>query len=140
MYRLLREFVLLICACACFPWGLFGQHAVDPSMRYYRLVCLVHMTGSGKKGDPMRPEYVPMTVDAKRQGIIAWSYVPTDVGHMAIIHIVASNRHAFDAILADKRPEIKVFEPGKVSQLLIEAELKLFKADFDLAKFQVVAQ
>ncbi|HEX4136528.1 MAG TPA: hypothetical protein VHY84_18085 [Bryobacteraceae bacterium] len=31
-----------------------AQHAVDPAQRYYRLICLVHLTGSGKSDDPGR--------------------------------------------------------------------------------------
>ncbi len=37
---------------------LFGQKAADPTQRYFRLICLVHLTGSGKDGDPIIPEYV----------------------------------------------------------------------------------
>jgi hypothetical protein len=32
---------------------------------------------------------------------------------MAIVHLVAVDHHAFGAILADRRPEVKVFEIGK---------------------------
>jgi len=35
-----------------------AQKAVDPTQRYFRLICLVHLTGSGKGGDPIVPEYV----------------------------------------------------------------------------------
>ena len=59
---------------------------------------------------------------------------------MAIVHLVAANHHAFDAILADKRPEIKVFEVGKDSRAAIEGALGPVKAGFDLSRFQVVAQ
>jgi len=100
----------------------------------------VHLTGSGKKGDPIRPEYVPSALDPKRKGIIAWSVQLTDDKKMAIVHMVAVDHHAFDAILADARPEIKVFEIGKTPKVAIEAELGLLKAGFDLGKFQVLAQ
>lgn len=93
-----------------------------------------------KKGDPIRPEYVPSVADDKREGILAWSIQLTDDKHMAIIHMVAANHHAFDTLLNDKRPEIQVFEIGKQSQTLIETTLKLVKKDFDLNKFQVVAR
>jgi hypothetical protein len=118
----------------------FAQHAVDPANRYYRVVALVHIQGSGSQKDPIRPEYVPMAADATRQGIIAWSYQLTDDKKMAIIHMVAVNHHVFDAILADKRPEIKVFEVGKTPKQAIEIALGAAKAGFDLSKFQVVAQ
>jgi hypothetical protein len=34
---------------------LLAQHAVDPMNRYYRLICLVHLTGSGQAADPIVP-------------------------------------------------------------------------------------
>jgi hypothetical protein len=129
---------LLLAVCA---GSVFGQHAVDPSQRYHRLICLVHFTGSGHKGDSMRPEYVPAPTDApSRAGIIAWSMLPTDDGKMAIIHVVAVDRHAFDAIFADKRPEVKVFEVGVDSRKAIETFMQAHKAGFTLDSLRVVAQ
>lgn len=122
------------------PLSVSGQHAVDPSMRYFRVVALVHLVGSGTLQDPVRPEYVPTAADAKREGIIAWGVQLTDDKKMAIVHMVAVNHHAFDQILGDKRPEVKVFEVGKTPKAAIEAAFGLAKAGFDLSKFQVVAQ
>jgi hypothetical protein len=120
---------------------VFGQHAVDPSQRYHRLICLVHLAGSGQNGDPIRPEYVPGPSDApSRAGIIAWSMLPTDDGKMAIIHVVAVDRRAFAAIFADTRPEIKVFEIGVDSRRAIEAFMQAHKANFNLDSLRVVAQ
>ena len=52
----------------------FAQHAVDPAQRYHRLICLVHLTGSGKQRDEIRAEYVPAAMDAtSRAGVIARS-------------------------------------------------------------------
>ncbi len=116
------------------------RRAVDPNARYYRLICLVHVTGSGKNGDAMRPEYLPAAADAARQGILAWGMQLTDDKSMAIIHVVAANRRAFDPILADKRSEIRVFEIGKDSRAAIEAEMQKYKKGFDLTKFEVWAQ
>jgi hypothetical protein len=124
--------------------NLFGQHPArhdtDPTARYHRLICLVHVVGSGKPADPVRPEYVPAAADAARQGILAWSFQLTDDKSMAIVHLVASNRHAFDSIFADARPEILVFEIGKDSRAKIEAAMQKYKAGFDLSKFTVVAR
>jgi hypothetical protein len=131
--------IFLLCG-GLIPLRVMGQHAVDPSMRYFRVVALVHLTGAGTLADPIRPEYVPAQADATRQGIIAWSVLPTDDKKMAIVHLVAVNHHAFDQILADKRPEVKVFEVGKTPKAAIEAAFGLAKAGFDLSKFQVVAQ
>jgi hypothetical protein len=129
--------LLLALSCA----SLFGQHAVDPAQRYHRLICLVHFTGSGQNGDPVRPEYVPGPADARsRAGIVAWSAQPTDDGKMAIVQVVAVDRNAFAAILADTRPEVKVFEIGKDSQQAIEAFMQMHKANFSLDAFRLVAQ
>jgi|SRR6185312_2617187 len=119
----------------------FSQQAVDPSQRYHRLICLVHLKGSGKKGDAIRPEYAPGSIDpASRDGIIAWSMQVADDGKMAVVQYVAVDRHAFDAIFADKRPEVKVFEVGVDNPKAIEAELKKVRKDFSLDSLQVVAQ
>jgi hypothetical protein len=64
----------------------------------------------------------------------------SDDGKMAIVHMVAVDRHAFEAILADKRAEIRVFEIGKDSREDIETELKKYKKDFNLDSLRVLAQ
>ena len=116
------------------------SRAVDPTARYHRFICLVYLTGSGKKDDPQHPEYTPAAIDPGRTGIIAWSMQVTDDGKMAIVHYVAVDRKAFAPILADKRAEIRVFETGVDRPEKIEAELKKFKKDFTLDSLKVVAQ
>jgi hypothetical protein len=136
--RLATKLILVFGLCYS---ALFAQHAVDPSQRYFRLVCLVHVTGSGKAQDPVRPEYVPTTSDKPdRSGIIAWSFQPVDDGKMAIVQFVAVDRSAFTAILADKRPEVRVFEIGKTPPAAIEAEMRKHKKDFSLENLTVNAQ
>jgi hypothetical protein len=128
--------VFLAVACA----HLLAQHAVDPSQRYFRLICLVHLTGSGKRSDPIRPEYVPAKAAPDRNGILAWSVQFTDDRKMAIVQYVAAYRSAFSVILADKRPEIRVFEIGKTPPAAIEAEMRKYKKDFSLESLRVYAQ
>lgn len=72
--------------------------------------------------------------------MVAWSTQPTDNKNMVILHIVATTRKAFEPILNDKRGDIKVFEIGKQGKREIESELKKYKKDFDLDKFEVPAQ
>jgi hypothetical protein len=140
MYSNMRRYLeiagLILLYCAALP----AQHAVDPSARYYRVIALVHWTGSGQAADAARPEYVPTIDDGTRNGIIAWSVQPTDDKSMAIVHMVAVNHHAFDSVLADTRPETLVFEIGKDSQATIEAALQKYKKGFTLDHFKVVAQ
>jgi len=121
--------------------NLFAQHAVDPAQRYHRLICLVHFTGSGTKGDPKRPEYVPGPADKQdRTTIVAWSATPTDDGSMVIVHVAAVDRNAFSAVLADTRPEVKIFEIGKDSRETIETFMQQYKKGFRLDSLKVVAQ
>lgn len=190
-----RYFVLLSLFCLNASGILFAQKgAADPSQRYFRLICLVHLTGSGKPGDPILPEYVargtataqaalaaavsassntgtspgaatqtaaniaaprvatapgtsaaPVPVSAAappvpRPGFLAWSMQTSDDGTMAIVHIVAADPSAFAPILADKRPEIRVFQIGKDSPAAIQAAMQLYRKDFNLNTFEVVVQ
>lgn len=124
-----------------FAGMLFGQHAVDPAARYHRLICLVHLTGSGTHDDPARPEYVPSSgAAASRSGIIAWAFQMTDDGTMAIVQVVAVDANAFASIRADTRPEVRVFEIGKDAPAAIEAALQQYKKGFTLDSLKVVAQ
>ena len=134
------EFAIAVFCLWLAPLSLRAQHAVDPAARYYRCIALVHLIGSGRNGDPIRPEYAPTAADATRAGIIAWSFQLTDDKSMAIVHMVAANHAAFNAVLADKRPEIRVFEIGKTPGAAIEAALQPFKKGFSLSQFQVVAR
>jgi hypothetical protein len=170
LFQMRRVTVICSLLPALSSAGLFGQHAVDPAQRYHRLICLVHLTGSGKNGDPVIPEYAPVSagptattaspagaasagqsvarattgstaaVGAPLTGIAAWSSQITDDGKMAIIHIVAVDRNSFAAIFADTRPEIKVFEIGKDKQADIEAFLQQYKKGFTLDSIRVVAR
>lgn len=109
-------------------------------MQYVRLVCLVHLQGSGKLGDAVRPEYTPATDGtASRNDVLAWSAQLTDDGKMAIVQLVAANPLAFSAIRTDQRPEVRVFEIGKNSRAEIETEMRKHRKDFSLDSIQVVA-
>ena len=161
-----------------------AQRGADPGQRYFRIIALVHLSGSGQAGDPVVPEYVLQgTAVAKagieaaaaasaaaaanppvqgaevrpvarpaassnappapaamssRPGILGWSMQKSDDGKMAIVQMVAADRHAFDSILADTRPEVRVFEIGKTPAATIQAEMKKYKQDFDLNNFRVM--
>src|SRR3569833_633637 len=156
-----RNMIRLTALYLIFYFGIPGllpaQRGVDPASRYFRVICLVHLTGSGKADSPivhefvtqgteiaknalaaatptsgtqpMRPPAHPATAAAtselgakpaensaklsSRPGFIAWSMQLTDDGKMAIVHIVAAAPTAFAPILADRRPEIRVFQIGK---------------------------
>lgn len=132
--KMLRYAALFSIIIATYTSILFAQqHGVDPAHRYHRLICLVHLTGGGTAADPVRPEYVPNATDTpSRSGILAWSAQMSDDGKMAIVEYVAADRAAFASILADKRPEVLVFEIGKNDRNTIETALKVFKKGFSL--------
>jgi hypothetical protein len=184
MYRALIVFSLLFLSLGT----LSAQKAADPSQRYFRVIALVHLIGSGGPGDPIVPEYVvqgtavaqagveaaaaasaaaagtqsapgaaarPATTAApgspgtappppvpmsSRPGILGWGMQKSDDGTMAIVQMVAADHHAFDSILADTRPEIRVFEIGKTPAAAIQTELQRFKQDFNLSTFRVMVQ
>ncbi len=110
----------------------------ESNMQYHRFICLVHLTGSGRLGDPVRPEYVPTGDMSSRDGVIGWSSQLTDNGKMAIVQLVAANPLAFEGLKGDKRSEIRIFEVGKHRREDIETELRKFKKDFDLDSLRVV--
>ncbi len=107
----------------------------------HRVICLVHLVGSGKVGDPKRPEYVPGPGETlSRSGIIAWSSQVTDDGKMVIVHLVAADRKGLATVLADTRPDVRIFEVGVTPRAQIETELRKFKKGFNLDSLQVVAR
>jgi hypothetical protein len=127
--------VVLLCA----P-GLLAQHRVDSRNLYERLLCVVPMIGSGAFDDPRRPDYVPLSPDPEGNGIIAFSQTESDDGQYALVELVARDRSAFAAILADKRPNVKVFVKGKDKKQDIEREFRKYKKDLDLDRFAGAAR
>jgi hypothetical protein len=135
MQRSAAAFALLI---STFVGTVFGQHSVDPYQRYHRLICLVHLAGSGTASDPIRPEYVPTSADAPSgSGILAWSFQITDDQQMAIVQYVAADPKAFASILADTRPEVLIFEIGKDDRNTIETAMQKYKAGFNLDRMKL---
>lgn len=121
---------------------LFAQQRVDPRNMHERLLCVVPITGTGTPADPRRPMHAPPPpakgAVPSRDGIIAFTWQPSDDGRLALVEFVARDRAAFDAILKDSNPEVKVFEKGKAKRADIEKEFKRHKKDFDLDRFGVV--
>ena len=101
------------------------------------------LVGTGKRLDPSVPNYVPVHQPgaAYQTGIIAWTQVLSDDGQHAIVEMVARDRSAFAAILADARPDVVVFQHGNQTQAQVEAGIQQYKKGFTLATFpRAVAQ
>lgn len=113
---------------------LAAEKRMDSGDRYERLLLSVPMIGTGSYADPRRPLYVPARLQPSRNGIIGFHFDPTDDGKRAILELVATDRAAFQSILAEKRPDVKIFEPGKIRKAEAEPEIRKEKKDFDIDK------
>lgn len=136
-----------------------AQRRVDPRNTYYRVICVVPLTGQGTKDDPKRPMYAPKPsemADAEsaaqaaqtaagaagkpmpvRTDILAYTQQLSDDGKYALVEFVAQHPAAFQTVLADKSIKV-IFEKGKSKKDDIEKELKKYKHDFNLDGFSVV--
>jgi hypothetical protein len=134
----LRLPAVVVCLCG----SLLAQHRVDPRNMYERALCVVPMVGSGTPEDPMRPQYAPLPpppgMPPSRDGIIAFSYQVSDDGKLALVEFVALDRKAFEDVLADLNPNVKVFLKGKDKREDIETEFKKHKKDFRLDQFGAI--
>jgi hypothetical protein len=113
-----------------------GQHRVDPRNTYNRIIAAVPLVGQGTPSDPKRPKYAPWPPSQDPNGIIAFTFQPSDDAQVAVVEFVARNRAAFQAILNDK--SVVVFEKGKAVKAVVEAALKQYRKDFDMDKFGTV--
>jgi len=131
-------FALLVCLAS----PAVAQQRVDPRNSYERVLAVIPLIGTGTTADPMRPDYAPMPLQpgtaASRDGIIAFSYVISDDGTLALAELVAVNRSAFKALLADTRPQVKVFLKGRDNPDDALAEFQKHKKGFTLSQLGVI--
>lgn len=134
----------LVTVCCCLSlfsvWPGQSQQRVNLRNTYERLLCVVPMVGTGTAEDPRRPMYAPNPGPGERpsrDGILAFTYEETGDGRFALVEFVARDRAAFAQILADTRPEIKVFEKGRARKQDIEAAFRVLKPGFSLDRLQV---
>ncbi len=113
-----------------------AQHRVDPRNIYNRVIGVVPFVGKGTPSDPRRPMYAPWPPSHDPNGIIAFTYQPSDDGAKAIVEFVARNRAALETILNDK--SIVVFEKGRAAKGDVEGAVKHHRQDFDMDRFGTV--
>lgn len=110
--------------------------AVDSRHLHQRLLAVVPMVGKGTPEDPRRPMFAPPPgAPVSRRGIVSYTMQESDDGRFALVEFVAFERAAFAGILAETRPEVKVFERGKARKEDVESEFRRLKANFDFDKF-----
>ena len=115
---------------------LMAQRAVDPKFTYHRAICVVPLVGSGTAEDPKRPKYAPWPEAQDPNGVIGFTYLPTDDGASAVVEFVARTRAALEFLFEDQ--SIKVFELGRASKQDIESAIRQQRKDFDLNRFGLV--
>jgi len=109
-------------------------HQVDPSTMYFRIYAVVPITGSGTAADPKRPMFAPLASDFKsdHSGILGFQMQLSDDKTMALVEIVAANRNVLLSTITSTAAGVVIFEQGKASKALIEAEFQKYKAGFTL--------
>jgi hypothetical protein len=113
-----------------------AQHRVDPRNIYNRVIAVVPFVGSGTPTDPKRPKYVPWPPSQDPNGIIAFSFEPTDDGSRAVVEFVARNRAALQAILTDTTAT--AFERGRAPKSTVETAIQQYRKDYTMDRFGVV--
>ena len=100
------------------------------------------MIGTGKKGDPFRPMFVPATPAAagSHSGILAYQMHVSDDGKFALVELVAATRLDLLPVINANAPGVTVFERGNASQAQIETEFQKYKKDFKMSLFNTRVQ
>lgn len=123
-------------------WTALGERRVDPQTLYFRLLCVMPLTGKGTLDDPKRPLHAPLPplpgALPSRNGILAYAFEISDDGQFALVEYVARDRAAFRDILAETNPNVKIFEKSKHKRDVVEKEFKKHKKNFDLTRFAVI--
>ncbi len=123
--------------------SLLSQPRVDLRNTYERLICIVPMIGRGTPDDPRRPLFVPprrgFPNATQGQEIVAFTYQLSDDGRTALVELVARDRAAFNEILKNGRPDVKIFQKGRSKREDIEREFRKHKKNFDLNSFMGVS-
>jgi hypothetical protein len=116
---------------------LSAKRPVNPGQINERILAIVPMIGQGTLTDPRRPAYVPAQNGRADSGpdlagIIGFRMVLSDDGRFALVEFVALDRSAFADLLADRRPEVRIFEKGRTRREDIETEFRKLRKEFEL--------
>src|ERR1700730_1653744 len=88
--------LLVLAAVVC------AHRRVDSRHTYHRVIAVTVLLGKGTAADPKRPQYAPWPPSKDPNGIIAFTYLPSDDGRFALVEFVARNRAAFQPLFNDK--------------------------------------
>jgi hypothetical protein len=133
-----RLAALAIFVCFC---GLAQNRQVDSRNQHERLIALVPFVGSGTMDDPKRPMFAPKPGEVdpgSRTGIVAFHFIPTDDGTMAIVELIARDKAAFQPILNSNVSGALFFLRGRDDPGAMVTALQKYRKDLSLQTFGTV--
>ncbi|NMB75170.1 MAG: hypothetical protein GYA21_08575 [Myxococcales bacterium] len=121
---------------------MMAQRKVNLHNMYERVICVVPMVGKGTADDPRRPMFAPLPgkEGPRADGIMAWSFVLSDDGNMAVVEFVARDRSAFKEILNAGRADVRSFRKGHDQRDDIEQEFRKHRKNFSMDELRTVTR
>jgi hypothetical protein len=140
MSSLGRAAALAVFVCLC---GSAQNRQVDSRNQHERVIALVPFVGSGTMEDPKRPMFAPRPGEVdpgSRTGIVAFHFIPTDDGSMAIVELIARDKAAFATILTSNVSGALFFLRGRDDLATMVTALQKYRKDFSLDSFGLAAK
>jgi hypothetical protein len=109
------------------------KRQVDAGNLYYRVYAVVPSTGTGKKGDFIRPMFAPLPSQMSHDhtGILGYQIMQrTDDGKNFLVEFVAADRASLQPIL---KGAIVAFEKGATPHPAIEASFQKYQKSFSFS-------
>ena len=125
-----------VCSMAWLEPRAWGQRRVDDRNLGERVVLICPVAGEGTARAPRRPICAPDAAEIGPEAIVSFTSILSDDRKYALVEVVAQNRKALAAILADARAEVKKFDRSRGAKKEdIETEFRKYKRDFSFDKF-----
>jgi hypothetical protein len=136
-----------------------GVHQVASSGLYHRVYAIVPLIGSSKKGDPLRPMFVPAPPTAAtglagaqspvtspfqppsaQPNLISYQMQISDDGKFALVEFVGATARDLAPIVNSTAAGVRVFVRGKDPEAAILAAFQEYKKTFQFTMFSVRPQ
>lgn len=143
MLGVIRALAVLVCLYIVATTAN-AQPPVSSRNSFERVLAVVPLIGSGTHDDPIRPMFAPApsAIDTVgRTGVIAYTYVLSDDGTLALTEFVLHDRTQVKALLnATSSANVTTFLKGVNNRADIETAFRKFKKGFNSDKFGVWVQ
>lgn len=114
-------------------------HRVDPGQMYHRVYARMPLTGTGKKGDPIRPMVVPAAFAASpgtHSGVLGYTMLISDDGKWALCEFVGATPADLQLVTSAAGPNVVIFSRGTNTVAQIEADFQQYLKSFTFASFE----